>query len=137
MLEGPASPLALRAGISALCALGRQGSALADLVVRCGGVRALLQVVLDARTAHTRRAALRALSAVCCTAKAVRALEQAGGVEVVAELLAETDRSEEELAEAAAVLAQITAPWVPDNARVEGLAKHLDPVVHALTSTCS
>ncbi|KAE8752646.1 hypothetical protein FOCC_FOCC000768 [Frankliniella occidentalis] len=133
VLEGPASPLSLRTAVSALCALGRQGSALSDLVVRCGGVRALLQVVLDARTSHTRRAALRALSAVCCTAKSVRSLEQAGGVEVVAELLSESKRPEEERAEAAAVLAQITAPWVPDNARVEGLSEHLDTVVHALT----
>lgn len=94
-------------------------------------------MVLDARTSHTRRAALRALSAVCCTARAVRALEQAGGVEVVAELLSEAGRAEEERAEAAAVLAQITAPWVPDNARVEGLAQHLDSIVHALTSEYS
>lgn len=54
-------------------------------------------------------------------------------MEVVAELLSEAKRPEDERAEAAAVLAQITAPWVPDNARVEGLAQHLDPVVHALT----
>jgi hypothetical protein len=48
-------------------------------------------------------------------------------------MIAETARSEPEVSEAAAVLAQITAPWVEDNHTVQGLSEQLPSLVSSLT----
>lgn len=48
-------------------------------------------------------------------------------------MLADETRSEAELCEAAAVLAQITAPWVEDNHTVNGLGQFLSSLVRSLT----
>ena len=61
------------------------------------------------------------------------ALFQAGGVEILSETLAEVKRPEPEISEAAAVLAQITAPWVEDNHSVQGLSEQLPSLVNSLT----
>jgi len=58
---------------------------------------------------------------------------QAGGVEIISEILCEETRPEPEVSEAAAVLAQITAPWVEDNHTVHGLSEQLSSLVHSLT----
>jgi hypothetical protein len=60
-------------------------------------------------------------------------LLQAGGVEIISEILSEEARPEPEVSEAAAVLAQITAPWVEDNHTVHGLSEQLSSLVHSLT----
>lgn len=59
---------------------------------------------------------------------------QAGGVEIISEILADEKRSETEITEAVSVLAQITAPWVEDNHSVLGLTEQLSVLVAALTS---
>ena len=140
ILESPASPLAQRAALSAVTALGRQGPVAATLLARRGGVRALLGALIDARNAATRRAALRALSALCCCAPALRALHEDGGVEVIAELVAEPvgPRTEAERADAAGLLAQATAPWLEDAAltaeTVTRLGRYLPSVTAALVA---
>jgi hypothetical protein len=48
-------------------------------------------------------------------------------------MLSEETRPEPEASEAAAVLAQITAPWVEDNHTVHGLSEQLSSLVHSLT----
>lgn len=58
---------------------------------------------------------------------------QAGGLEIIADILADESRTEPELSEAAAVLAQITAPWVQDNHSIEGLGGYLSSLVTSLT----
>lgn len=58
---------------------------------------------------------------------------QAGGVEVVAEVLCDEASPEEERSEAAGVLAQVTSPWVEDNHRLAGLHDNMDAIVAALT----
>ncbi|GLH06938.1 Inscuteable protein [Gryllus bimaculatus] len=133
VVEAPASEMALRAALAALAALGLEGRHLSALVAEAGGVRALLAVVLESRCSSVRAAAMRALAAVACAPDAIRCLESAGGVEVLAELLADDARPEPELAEAAAVLAQATAPWVEDNPGVRGLAQHLPSLVRSLS----
>lgn len=59
---------------------------------------------------------------------------QARGVEVLADLLSDEKKSEAELSEAASVLAQITAPWIEDNHKVEGLQDFINIFVTSLTS---
>jgi hypothetical protein len=48
-------------------------------------------------------------------------------------MLSEETRPEPEASEAAAVLAQITAPWVEDNHTVHGLSEQLSSLVQSLT----
>ena len=52
---------------------------------------------------------------------------------MVVDILCDQDGPEDERSEAAAVLAQITSPWVEDNHSIIGLHRHVPPVVSALT----
>nr|CAD7461562.1 unnamed protein product [Timema tahoe] len=137
VIEEPGTEMALRAALSSLCDLGTEGPHLIRLVAECEGVNALLAVVLESRSSSIRTAALRSLSTVCCVTDTIRRFEQAGGLEILAELLTEETRPEAELSEAAAVLAQITAPWVEDNHNVRGLTESLPSLVHSLTRLVS
>jgi hypothetical protein len=77
VLEQPSpADLELRAALAGLAALGQEGAHLSRLVVRCGGVRALLSLCLDVAAAPVRVAALRALAIVCSVVEGVRQLDQ-------------------------------------------------------------
>lgn len=76
VLEEPRTELALRTALSALTTLGLEGTHLSYLVARCGAVRALLAVCLEARAAAVRIAALRALATICCISETIRQFEQ-------------------------------------------------------------
>ena len=58
---------------------------------------------------------------------------QTGGIEVVAEVLCDFSAPEEERSEAAAVIAQITSPWVEDNHSLMWLHNHMASIIVALT----
>ena len=60
---------------------------------------------------------------------------QEGGVDLVCQLLCDLSVPEGVRHEAAAVLAQMTAPWLSPNHAVAGLTRHLPGVVQALTGT--
>jgi precorrin isomerase len=68
--------LELRSALASLAALGLEGTHLSRLVARCGGVRALLALCIDASATSVRIAALRALAIVCCDVEGVRQLDQ-------------------------------------------------------------
>lgn len=61
---------------------------------------------------------------------------QAGGIEILADILSSRNRPERELTDAVSVLAQITSPWIEDNRAVNGLREYLDTIVSSLTGTC-
>ncbi|KAF4520776.1 hypothetical protein B566_EDAN011428 [Ephemera danica] len=133
VLEQPSpAELELRAALAGLSALGQEGAHLSRLVARCGGVRALLALCLDARATQVRVAALRALAIVCSVVEGVRQLDQSGGVEILADVLIEPCRPESERAEAASVLAQATAPGLEGRLQLESLPEHLESLVPAL-----
>ncbi|XP_063860482.1 protein inscuteable homolog isoform X2 [Scylla paramamosain] len=123
----------VRSSVSHLTALGVDGGHICRLIARLGGVRGLLGVCLEPRLHQVRVAALRALATVCCVVEGIVELEKAGGVEVVAEVLCDSECTEEERSEAAGVLAQITSPWVENTHRLTALHTHLTPIVAALT----
>lgn len=58
---------------------------------------------------------------------------QADGIDVLADILSDYNRPEPELSEAVAVLAQITAPWIEDNHKVEGLAENIGTLIKTIT----
>ncbi|XP_049766335.1 protein inscuteable homolog [Schistocerca cancellata] len=132
-VEEPPNDLVLRAALSGLTTLGLESPGTGQLVAECGGIHSLLTITLDSHSSFVRTASLRALAAVCCVAMSIRQFEQAGGVEILSELLADESRPISELSEAVGVLAQITSPWVEDNHSVHGLAEHLPSLVKSLT----
>lgn len=76
VLEEPKTELALRTALSALTTLGLEGNQLCELVSKCGGIRALLAVCLEARATAVRVSALRALATICCVSATIRQFEQ-------------------------------------------------------------
>ncbi|XP_043226857.1 protein inscuteable homolog [Amphibalanus amphitrite] len=122
-----------RAALAAATAAGAQGCHLSGLFCRLGGVRQLVGMATDGRFAPLQLHVLRALSAVCCAVPCVRAMEEEGGVDLVCELLCDLSIPGGVRHEAAAVLAQMTAPWLTPNHSVHGLSRHLAGVVQALT----
>lgn len=132
-MEEPQTELALRAALSALCSLGLEGGQLAELVARCEGVRALLSVILEARSTAIRVSGLRALATVCAVSDTIAQFQKAGGLDILTDILADTRRPETETREAAAVLAQVTAPWIENSPPLPELADHLPSLVTSLT----
>ncbi|XP_050727211.1 protein inscuteable homolog isoform X2 [Eriocheir sinensis] len=133
VLEEPGSRAGVRLVVSHLTALGVEGGHICRLIASLGGVRGLLDVCLEPRLRQCRSDALRALATVCCVVEGIAELDKAGGVEVVTEVLCDTECPEEERSEAAGVLAQITSPWVENTHRLAALHTHLAPIVAALT----
>jgi hypothetical protein len=77
VLEQPApAEIDLRSALASVAALGLEGSHLCKLIIKCGAVRALLAVCLDASKPNLRIAALRTLAIICGEVEAVRHLDQ-------------------------------------------------------------
>ncbi|XP_058806967.1 uncharacterized protein LOC131673182 [Phymastichus coffea] len=103
-----------RGALAGLTALGLAGPRAGASVARCGGVRALLARLAAAprSCAELRCGALRALASVCCCLEAVDQLVRDGGPEVLADALSAARAPLSERTEAAALLVQLTAPWM-------------------------
>ncbi|XP_059481014.1 protein inscuteable homolog [Neocloeon triangulifer] len=127
----------LRSALASIAALGLEGSHLCKLIIKCGAVRALLAVCLDASKPNLRIAALRTLAIICGEVDAVRHLDQGGGIEILADILTENQRSEEERAEAASVLTQASTLGVDGSLTIESLPDHLDSLVSSLSQLAS
>merc|ERR1712088_698209 len=96
-------------GISSIC----------SLFSREGGIRVL---------------ALRGLGAICCVAECIRQFESCDGLYVINDLLSgKLPSTVEDRVESAAVLAQITSPWISDNHKIHNLDLHVMSMVSALT----
>ena len=108
--------------------------------------------------------ALRSLGAICCVAECIRQFEtvsgdtiwivvvtnllgrvcmiifictlQCDGLQVIDDLLSGRHSTVEDRVESAAVLAQITSPWISDNHKIHNLDLHVMSMVMALTGTC-
>lgn len=62
---------------------------------------------------------------------------QAGGIEILSQLLSDMSKTECELLEIVSVFVQITAPWIEDGDHViKGLVYHLCPIIDSLTRKC-
>lgn len=55
-------------------------------------------------------------------------------MDVLADILSDYNRPEPELSEATSVLAQITAPWIEDNHKVQGLAENIGSLIESITN---
>ena len=70
---------------------------------------------------------------MCCVLEGIMELEEAGGIEILSDTLRCDEATEEEKSEAAGLLAQVTSPWIENNATIDGLARHLGQLVESLT----
>lgn len=102
-------------------------------------VRVLLLQILESKQSSIRALALRALATVCSTQEAIRQFEQAGGVEILKEVMVDHQdlRCEPELRETVSVLTQLTAPWHGDTHRIQGLKICIEGFVEAITELLS
>lgn len=103
-----------RGALAALTALGLAGPRAASSIARCSGIRALLTSLVSAArlSSELRSCTLRALASVCCCVEAIDQLVREGGPEILVELLSREDTPHTEKSDAAALLVQITAPWM-------------------------
>ncbi|XP_064098528.1 protein inscuteable homolog [Macrobrachium nipponense] len=132
-IEEPLGKSEAMSAVILMTTLGIDGGHICRLIAVLGGVRALLGLCLEPRLRCVRVEALRALATVCCVVEGIVELDRAGGIEVVAEILCDSDCPEDERSEAAGVLAQVTSPWVENNHRITALYEHVESIIIALT----
>ncbi|OXU25411.1 hypothetical protein TSAR_012629 [Trichomalopsis sarcophagae] len=122
---------AARGALAALTALGLAGPRAGASVARCSGIRALLTSLVSAGrlSSELRSASLRALASVCCCIEAVDQFVREGGPEILGDILAADSTPQSEKSEAAALVVQITAPWMD----YVGLP-YVEPFAHDLIS---
>ena len=125
---------AARGALAALTALGLAGPRAASSITRCLGIRALLlSLVSGGRlSSDLRCACLRALASVCCCLEAIDQFVAEAGPEILADLLDSQSTPDSEKSEAAALVVQITAPWM-DRAGLGYVEPFADQLVGALT----
>ncbi|XP_056644652.1 protein inscuteable homolog [Diorhabda sublineata] len=132
-LERPASELDLRATITGITSVALRNEQVVELFVKFDIVPVLLILCEKCEGSSLRILLLRALSTMCCTSSAIRHFEKFSGVQIVSDTLDEDSRPEPERSEAAALLAQVTAPWLEDNHSVKGLEDYSRKLVGSLT----
>ncbi|XP_011501982.1 PREDICTED: uncharacterized protein LOC105365498 isoform X2 [Ceratosolen solmsi marchali] len=120
---------AARGALAALTALGLAGPRAGASVARCSGIRALLTSLVSAGrlSSQLRCATLRALASVSCCLEAIERFVAEGGPDILADVLADPGTPQAEKSEAAALLVQITAPWMER----AGLP-HMEPFARSL-----
>lgn len=136
-LENPTSELDLRATLTGITSLALRYENLVKLFVDAETVPNLLVLCEKCDASSVRVLILRALTTVCCNGVAVRQLEKAAGVQLIADTLEDQSRPEPELSESVALLAQITAPWIEDGYKLRGLGEEGRKLVKALTKFAS
>lgn len=132
-MEDPKSEMHVRAMITALTTLTFPDEELVNIFVSSGAVEILVVLCEKCEGSTVRALALRALSTICTHSAAIRQFERAQGAEMIANILCEESRPEPERSEAAALLAQVTAPWIEDNHNVNGLQEVNKKLVKSLT----
>lgn len=132
-LEDPISEMDVRAKLIGLTSVTLRHENMVDLLPSSGVIQILIVLCEKCEGSSVRALALRALSTICCTSKAIRQFEKGSGVQLIAETLGDDARPEPERAEAIALLAQITAPWIEDNHTIRGLQDHAKSLVKSLT----
>uniref|UniRef100_A0ABD2XM15 Protein inscuteable homologue C-terminal domain-containing protein n=1 Tax=Trichogramma kaykai TaxID=54128 RepID=A0ABD2XM15_9HYME len=123
-----------RGALAALTALALAGPRAAASIARCAGVRALLLSLVSAGRLSTdlRCACLRALACVCSCLEAVDQFVAEAGPEILVDLLAAPETPEAEKSEAAALVVQLTAPWI-ERMGLPHLEAYCERLVEALT----
>lgn len=100
-----------------------------------GTIRVLLLHIIESQHSSIRALALRALATVCSTKESIKQFEQAGGMDVLKEIMTDQRelRCDPELRESVSVLTQLTAPWHGVGHTVAGLKDCIDSFVEVIT----
>lgn len=138
-LEEASCDMILRSNLSTLSMMSNiEYSGFASLnaaFIANGTIRVLLLHIIESKHSSIRALALRALATVCSSKEAIRQFEQAGGIDVLKEIMTDHNelRCEPELRESVSVLTQLTAPWHGDEHCVVGLKDCIDSFVEVIT----
>ncbi|XP_076304456.1 uncharacterized protein LOC143222211 isoform X2 [Tachypleus tridentatus] len=130
--------ICVKRSIAALNSLGQTGEHISELIAKAGGVRALLALCVERKWRHLQARIIRALTVICSVPSAVHQLEEAGGMDIITDILCEESLSIELRSEAAGLVAQVTAPWMDSSgATLRGLTANTEKLVHSLTDLAS
>jgi hypothetical protein len=140
-IEDAKCEMILRSNLSYVSMLSnieyRGFASLSDAFLANGTVRVILIICLDSRHSSIRALALRALATVCSTREAIKQLEMADGMEILKEIMMDSDpsvkRLEPELRETVSLLTQMTGPWHGNEHHVEGLRKCVDSLIENIS----
>ncbi|XP_018325698.1 protein inscuteable homolog [Agrilus planipennis] len=132
-LEDPRSELELRATLTAVTSLTLRNESFAEIFTSCDTISTLCVLCEKCEGSTVRALVLRALSTICNNSPALKQFERCSGIQMITEILTEDSRPEPERAEALALLAQATAPWIEDNRNLKTLYGHIKPLVKAIT----
>lgn len=135
--------LMLRANINMIATLSNMQyegfASLSDAFVQNEAVRTLLMVCLENKLSSVRALALRALATICCCPEAISQFGQAGGLEILRDIVQKdgvkevSKKTDAERREAVSLLTQITAPWHGGQCKVEGLKDSAEIIVEGVT----
>ena len=134
--------LILRSNLSLLAMLSNMDytgfASLNEAFIANEAVQVLLVQCVESKSSSIRTLSLRALATICSTKQTIRQFEQAGGTEVIKDILTETGgsvkRSDLELREALSVFTQITAPWHGSDHHLDGLKDFTECLVEHITN---
>lgn len=105
-----------RGALAALTALGLSDSRAGSSIARCCGMKALLTCLISSGprdpSGDLIAVSLRALASVCSSTTAIEYFVRDGGPEILTDLLETESTCEKDKTEAAALVVQITAPWI-------------------------
>lgn len=138
-IEEASCDMILRSNLSTLSMMSNiEYSGFASLnaaFIANGTIRVLLLHIVESKHSSIRALAIRALATVCSTKESIRQFEQAGGIDVLKEIMTDKyeSRCEPELRESVSVLTQLTAPWHGDEHNVVGLKDCVDSFVEVIT----
>lgn len=140
-IENCQCDLVLRANLNMVATLSNIDytgfASLNDAFLKNNAIRVFLLICLDSKFSSVRALSLRALATVCSSRESIKQFGDAGGVEIVKDILSEDSRSfkrtEPERREAVSLFTQITAPWHGSEHTVAGLKDCAESIVESLT----
>lgn len=101
--------------------------------VDCCVPRALLTAIIESNKSSIKALSLRALATICVMGDAVKQFEEAGGIEIISDILSDKANPEPQIREAITVLTQITAPWLKEHYDLIQLHSYLDGIIKYIT----
>nr|XP_022908020.1 protein inscuteable homolog [Onthophagus taurus] len=132
-LEYAENEMDLRAKITGLTWICQRHPEVLKILSESTTIQNLLILCEKCDGSSVKALILRALTTLCCNSLGVRKFEKSSGIQTISDIIYERARPEPEKSEAIALLAQITAPWIEDNNKINGLQEHGKKLISALT----
>ncbi|XP_076348836.1 uncharacterized protein LOC143246267 [Tachypleus tridentatus] len=137
-IEKIKTSICLKRSIAALTSLGLFGERMCEVIVKAGGVKALIAICMERKWRHLHSAVFRSLTVICSVPSAVREIEEAKVIEFIINTLCNDTSSNHLRSEAAGLIAQITAPWMDSSvSNLPSITENMKELVKYLTDLAS